>query len=204
MSTASVSYIEFDASEASLKDNVTKIVKAGRANGHKFATYIPVDGPTGKAVTVVLHEANSANAKGAELVELHTRQDTKAGLSVLANGTKYGISKFKSRTAHITHHGEACEAKPYAIAFLVSYDKKHAADLKRAGHAITAHNPSFRFHVVRREGVAGNAAVVVPVDSLDELDKPVSAKAKPIVDLISKAVNSVSVIKLKRLADYSN
>lgn len=203
MSTASVSYIEFDASEASLKDNVTKIVKAGRANGYKFATYIPVDG-TGKAVTVVLHEANSADAKGAELVELHTRQDTKAGLSVLANGTKYGISKFKSRTAHITHHGEACEAKPYAIAFVVSYDKKHAADLKRAGHAITAHNPSFRFHVVRREGAAGNAVVVVPVDSLDELDKPVSAKAKPIVDVISKAVNSVSMIKLKRLADYSS
>ncbi|MGJ8678071.1 MAG: hypothetical protein ACSHX0_11180 [Akkermansiaceae bacterium] len=202
MSTASLVYTEFDSNSNSLKSLASSLAETGRSNGHQFGTYVPVDGD-GHAVTVTLHEEGSADESGAELVELHTRQHETTGLKALSSEPKKDISALHSRTAKLTSYGPECSPKPYAIALSVTYDRSSASDITRAGHAITAAHPDFRFHVIRRAGAEGHAMVVIPVDSLDELDAPASDKSKPMVDLLAEHITSTSVVRLRRLADYS-
>jgi hypothetical protein len=202
MSTASISHIEYDPASATFQEDAKQVVAAGRANGGKFATYVPVDGK-GEAVTVILHDKGSDDAKGAEALEAHNRKHPETGSSHLNDGPRKGISKIKTRTATVTHHGESSGAKPFALVFAVSYDAAQADALKGASQALAASNPSLCYHVVRRKDTPGHALVVVPVDALDELDRPAGESTQSVVETLKGAVTNVHLVKMKRLAEYS-
>lgn len=201
MSTASISYIEYDPAEANFTGLAKETAEKGRANGHTFATYVPVDGE-GMSVTVILHEEGSEAAQAAEAAEEHSKHP-ETGAAALSEGAKGGVSKHYQRTAHISSHGEDAGAKPFALVFVVSYDADKADAIKDAGKALAEAKPSFRYHIVRRNGVAGHVLVVVPVDALDELDGPVDG-AQAVIDVLKDAVTDVTLIKTKRLAEYSS
>ncbi len=198
MSTANLVYIEYDPAAATFQEGAKKIVEQGRASGGKFATYAPVDGG-GHAVTVMLHEEGSEEAEHAQAVEDHTRKHAEGGSPLLKDVPTHGVSKFRSRNATVTSHGDPA-AKPFALVFAVSYDSNQADALKEAGKSLS----SSSFHIVRREDAPGHALVVVPVDSLDELDGPASSDTQSAVDAIKSAVTHVSMTKMKRLAEYSS
>jgi|SRR5208282_3472150 len=203
MSNASFVHAKYDPSNSELKASAKAIVAKAKANKAKFVTYVPVDG-SGEGVTVVLHQSGSAHEHGAALAEFATKTHKGVGAKALAGGPKRGVKELRSRTATITSFGAATGPKPYAIAFAVSYKPEKAAELRRAGHAIAAHNPAFRYHVIRRDGLKGHAIVVVPVDDLNALDKPVSEKAQPLVKPFRDALTSVTAIKLRRVAALSS
>lgn len=198
MSTASIVYIEYDPATATFQEGAKKIVEQGRANSGKFATYAPVDGG-GHAVTVMLHEKDSEAEEKAQAVEDHTRKHAESGSPLAGDIPNHGVSKFQSRNATVSHHGDP-SAKPFAIVFAVSYDAGQADALKGAAQALT----SISYHVVRRADTPGHALVVVPVDSLDELDAAASGDAQSAIDAIKGAVTHVSMTKMKRLAEYSS
>jgi hypothetical protein len=204
MSNASLVYVKHDPAQiAQHKASAKKVVAQARSKGAKFATFVPVDGK-GEAVSVVLHEPGSPDEHGAALTELHTKMDPKTGAKTLASGPRQGIQALKARTVTITSHGQrSLAAKPYALAFAVSYKPEKAADLRNAAKAISAHNPAFSYHVIRRDGMKGHAVVVVPVSNLTDLDKPLSAAAAPIAEAIKGAVTNVSLVKLKRVPGLS-
>jgi hypothetical protein len=203
MSNASVFYLKHDAQVTQNKAAAQKVVAQARSKGVKFVTYIPVDGK-GEAVSVVMHEPGSPEEKQAALIEMQTKVDKKTGTKLLAGGARRGVHGLKARLATITSFGQTqSPPRPYALAFAVSYDPAKAAELRRIGHAISAHNPKFAFHVIRRAGLPGYAAVVVPVQNLTDLDKPVSASAAPLAAALKNVVTSVSMVKLKRVAGLS-
>ena len=198
MSTASLVYIKYDPSTATFQEGAKKIVEQGRANGGQFVTYAPAEGG-GEAVTVMLHEKGSEAGDKAQAVEDHTRKHAESGSPIAADIPNHGVSKFQSRNATVTHHGNPT-VKPFAILFAVSFDAAQTDALKGASEALT----SLSYHVVRKEGTPGHALVVVPVDSLDELDAAASGDAQSAIDAIKGAVTHVSMTKMKRLAEYSS
>jgi hypothetical protein len=195
MSNASLNYVKYDPSHGGLQKSAVAFAAKAKSSA-KFVTYVAAEGNAGEAVTVVL------GGTGVEEAEKVTIAHKTTGAALLASGPKQGVSGVKSRGVTISSFGSDASAKPYALAFVVSYAPENGPALRKVGQAISAHNSAFRYHVVRRDGVAGHAVVVVPVDALDALDKPVSAQG--IAAELKGLVNSVGVVKLKRVAALSS
>jgi hypothetical protein len=198
MSNSTLVHIKYDPSHSGLKQSAKSLASKAKSSNVKFATYVPIEGK-GSAVTVILDPP--ARTGGA--AERATKTAKGTGTKALAKGPRHGVHALHARTATITSHGKAAAAKPYALAFVVSYDPAQAEAIRGFGRALKKHNPSLRHHVIRREGVAGHAIVVVPVDDLAALDKPASAAGQTLAAPLKKALKSVSVIKLRRVAGLS-